>query len=110
MSKEFMDAVLNGAFNNGGDAEQVELMQQFHECEKGLKKLKKKSKKKGGKKLKKRIKKLKRQQDKILERLVALERRGKPIAYSLPEILLESVPKVIDLGTELMKGINQKKK
>ena len=78
-----------------------------------LKKNKKRIKKKGGKghkwkKIKKRLKALEEQHDQIISFLeIAAHQWGK---NSFSDTLITNAPKLIELGTEIAKGYNNRKK
>lgn len=108
-----IDEVLGGetsTSNNDG------LNDYLHQLTKDIHKLKKNQrriKKKGGKghkwkKIKKKIKSLEKRQDKIIEFLdIAAHQWGK---NSFSETLIASTPKLIELGTEIAKGFNNRNK
>lgn len=85
----------------------------LHHITKDIHKLKKKTKKKGGKghkkkKLKKRIKALEKQQAQIIKYLDIVSHQWGKNSFS--ETLIASTPKLIELGTEIAKGYNSRKK
>lgn len=114
MNKEFMNAVLGEEIYQGGDTERDELMEELRELKKKLKKAKKKAKKsgkkKGGKKVKKlekRIKRVERQLEHGMLEMMSYN-RGRSSQSLFSDILINNAPKIIELGIEAVRGINQR--
>ena len=110
---EYVDEIIGGEANtpNNGSLNDYlhQLTKDIHKLKKSKKKIKKKGKKGyKWKKIKKKIRALEKQQAQIVRFLDILSHQWGKNSFS--ETLIANAPKLIELGTEIAKGYNNRKK